>query len=452
MAGSTQKAPSPLLQRNFALLWAGRMVSVLGDLIFNTTLILWISTILARGQSWAPLAVSGTSIAATLPVLLLGSLAGVFVDRWNKRRTMVWMDGVRALLILLLFASLPFRFLTTWQLAIIYLVVCGLNICSQLFTPSSLVLFGDIVADDQWERASGIFQLITPLAAIIAPPIATFLFFTTGLFWALIFNALSFVVSLLTLLALALPARQDQEQRSQEQWSEQRSRLFKELLEGFQFFVRNTTLVTLLVVSVLIVAFDSIFGALGIFFVTQNLHTSATLYGYISSAAGVGAVLGALLAGPLGARIGSVRLLGFSTLATGVVIIIFAHTTSFPIALLLAFVIGLCMVATNVPIMPLMLQVTPRPLLGRVEAVLTPTMTLSALLAVAIAGWLDSGALASMHLVLAGLTFGPIDTIFSVAGVLTFLAGVYTLIALRRLPDKQSEETRVETEAAAREG
>jgi MFS family permease len=262
------------------------MVSVLGDLIFNTTLILWISTILARGQSWAPLAVSGSSIAATLPVLLFGSLAGVFADRWNKRRTMVMMDALRTILILLLLLSLPFHLLTTWQLASIYLVVCGLNICSQFFTPSSLVLFGDIVSDDQWEKAAGVFQLITPLAAIIAPPIATFLFFTTGLTWALVFDALSFVVSLVTLLSLALP--QLSTPSSQEQPSEEQPHLFKELAEGFRFYLSNSTLVTLLIVSVLIVAFDSIFGALGIFFVIQNLHTSAEFYGFISSAAGLG--------------------------------------------------------------------------------------------------------------------------------------------------------------------
>jgi uncharacterized membrane protein YuzA (DUF378 family) len=104
------------------------------------------------------------------------------------------------------------------------------------------------------------------------------------------------------------------------------------------------------------------------------------------------------------------------------------------------------MVATNVPIMPLMLQVTPRHLLGRVEAVLTPTMTLSGLLAVMVAGWLDSGVLSSFHLSLGAITFGPIDTIFTVTGTLTILAGVYTLIMLRHLPEEEKEEISVHTD------
>jgi MFS family permease len=148
----------------------------------------------------------------------------------------------------------------------------------------------------------------------------------------------------------------------------------------------------------------------------------------------------------IGARIGSVRLLWLSTLATGMVIVVFAHVTSFAVALILAFIIGFCMVATNVPIMPLMLQVTPRHLLGRVEAVLTPTMTLSGLLAVMVAGWLDSGVLSSFHLSLGAITFGPIDTIFTVTGTLTILAGVYTLIMLRHLPEEEKEEISVHTD------
>ncbi|HET8910076.1 MAG TPA: MFS transporter, partial [Ktedonobacteraceae bacterium] len=177
----------------------------------------------------------------------------------------------------------------------------------------------------------------------------------------------------------------------------------------------------------------------------------ATFYGFVSSAAGVGAVLGAILSGMIGARIGSARLLWLSTLATGVVIVIFAHTASYLVALLLAFIIGLCMVATNVPIMPLMLQVTPRQLLGRIEAVLTPTMTLSALISVVVAGWLDSGVLSSFHLRLGVMTFGPIDTIFTVTGLLTFLAGVYAFFALRHPPKKEAAEMSSEIEVETKQ-
>ena len=87
---STER-PGLLINRNFALLWSGQIISVVGDFVFETTLVLWIVTRIAQGQPWAPLAVSGLLLAASVPVFIIGPLAGVFVDRWDKRRTMLGM-------------------------------------------------------------------------------------------------------------------------------------------------------------------------------------------------------------------------------------------------------------------------------------------------------------------------------------------------------------------------
>src|SRR5689334_6467764 len=65
----------PLINHNFALLWSGQTVSMLGDYVFNTTLIVWVGIVLAQGQSWTPLAVSGLALASSLPALLLTPVA-----------------------------------------------------------------------------------------------------------------------------------------------------------------------------------------------------------------------------------------------------------------------------------------------------------------------------------------------------------------------------------------
>jgi MFS family permease len=90
------------ISREYLLLWAGQMISGLGDYVFTTTLTLWIVTEIARDQPWAPLAVSGLLLAELLPSFLVGPLAGVFVDRWETRRVLLTMDLVRAILIALL--------------------------------------------------------------------------------------------------------------------------------------------------------------------------------------------------------------------------------------------------------------------------------------------------------------------------------------------------------------
>ena len=84
--------------RNWLLLWLGQSVSITGDYVFDTTVVLWIATVIAKGQPWAPAAVGGVLIAAAVPALLVGPFAGVYVDRWDRHRTMLVADACRAAL------------------------------------------------------------------------------------------------------------------------------------------------------------------------------------------------------------------------------------------------------------------------------------------------------------------------------------------------------------------
>ena len=61
-----------LANRNYAKLWYGQAVSAVGDTVFGTTLVLWVSQVLARGSAWAPAAVSGILVAAGAAVALVG--------------------------------------------------------------------------------------------------------------------------------------------------------------------------------------------------------------------------------------------------------------------------------------------------------------------------------------------------------------------------------------------
>src|SRR5713101_6428680 len=68
-------ARAVFINPNFALLWWGQAISSVGDYAWDTALVLWVATYLVAGQSWAPLAVSGLVLAATLPQIVVGPLA-----------------------------------------------------------------------------------------------------------------------------------------------------------------------------------------------------------------------------------------------------------------------------------------------------------------------------------------------------------------------------------------
>src|SRR6266568_1204449 len=60
-----------LINRDYTRLWWGQAVSTVGDFVFDTTLVLWIATKLGKGQSWAPAAVGGVMLAASVAILVV---------------------------------------------------------------------------------------------------------------------------------------------------------------------------------------------------------------------------------------------------------------------------------------------------------------------------------------------------------------------------------------------
>jgi len=185
-----------------------------GDYTWDTALVLWVASFVAAGQSWAPIAVSGVVLAAALPQIVVGPIAGVFVDEWDKRRTMVIMAALQAIFAALLVLPalnppLPLigrvHLPPIWQLGVIYIDVALLSSFAQFFIPAQFALIKDIVRPDQQDQALETSQAIQGVAIIIGPPVAAALVFGLGIQWALVLNALSFVVVLLAVFAIQAP-------------------------------------------------------------------------------------------------------------------------------------------------------------------------------------------------------------------------------------------------------
>ncbi len=193
--------------RNWRLLWLGQSVSATGDMVFYVTVLLWIATVIAKGLPWAPAAASGALIATAAPVLVVGPLAGVFVDRWDRRRTMLVADAARFVLVssLLVLPMLRHQLPVGAQLAILYAVLAACSCFAEFFNPSRLAVVGAIVPPEQQPQASSLLSAASSLAQVIGPPIAAPLLFTLGVQWALIFNAASFLFSFICIRAISVP-------------------------------------------------------------------------------------------------------------------------------------------------------------------------------------------------------------------------------------------------------
>jgi len=471
-----------LINRDYTRLWFGQAVSSVGDAVFSTTLVLWVATVLARGKSWAPEAVSGVVLATGLAVLTVGPIAGVFVDRWNKRITMLRTESFRGGLVAVLtvFAFLPTDFLPVgvW-LALIYVTVLLLNSAGQFFSPARFATIADLVTGDaDRARAAGIAQATAETAWIIGPPLAAPLLFTVGLQWALLANALSYLVSYLAIRSvgprLAAPdarprlsgryraaasvqasapasapvqadvantaeeptdpntgaQRSSADRSATDRSATSRSGPLREFVAGLQFFRRSRVLVALLGLAVIGQFGLGALETLNVFFTTRNLHASAHLYGYLGMAMGVGGITGALCAGRAVQWIGARRTTWIGLVVSGLLLVVYSRQSGLPagIALLFAFAIPLTML--NTAMSPLLLAAAKAEYRGRVVAVFYPVTQLASLLAAALAGWLAGSLLRGFAVTIVGLHFGPVDTIFAASGIVIVFSGLFARIAL----------------------
>lgn len=430
---AARRAPL-LINREFALLWSGQVVTDLGTVVFNTTLVIWVGGLLAAGQSWAPLAVGGVLVAQSLPQIVLRPLAGVFVDRADTRRTMLRMDALRAVLIVALMAAMRSGALPTLaQLGGVYLAVLLVSAATQFFNPALFTLIGDLAPEPHRARASGLSEITWNVASVVGPPLAAPLVLWLGVEWALALNAASFVVSFLTIRAIhplsLSPSSAGSETSAGE--TEPAGRMLAELREGVGFVARNPVVRTVTIAIGIAMLGAGTLHTLEFFFVTENLHAAPALYGLVGAAFGAGSVLGDVLAAWLVPRIGLARGFALSMLGVGLALMVLARETSLAPALGIYVLFGVVNSGANVALVPLLLNTTPRRLTGRVNALFFTSISVASLAASALSGWLASALPHKLRVTVLALTFGPIDTLLVLAGLAVCAGGVYAAARLR---------------------
>jgi MFS family permease len=433
--GSSRKIYFPSLQRtlanrNYAKLWYGQAASTTGDAVFGTTLVLWVSQVLARGAPWAPAAVSGILVAAGAAMALVGPVAGVFVDRWDRKSTMMRTEVVRAVMVAGLtgLSFVPVRALPVWLwLSAVYLVVFVLNASGQFFNPARFATIGDVVhGEEERVRAAGLAEATTSAAGIIGPPIAALLLLTVGFQWALALNGISYLVSYLAIRFLRLASEPGRPAAVAGRGTSRRS----EFSFGLRLFARNRFLVTLLTVTVICQCGTGAISALNVFFVTTDLHASSRLFGIAETAMGIGFIVGALAAGRMVRWLGARTLTWSGLLAAGLLAAAYAMQRSFPAGLVMLAAYAVPIAMLNTAVAPLLLDAAPREYLGRVMAVFTPVNQLACMTSVVVSGWLTSTVLRTFRATVAGVTLNSVSLIFVVAGGLIIVSGIRAFAAL----------------------
>ncbi|HEX9764701.1 MAG TPA: MFS transporter [Candidatus Acidoferrales bacterium] len=356
-----------LRNRQFFVLWVAQLISNFGDWLA----LLALFSLVAFRWKGTPYEVSGIFIAFALPWALLGPVAGVFVDRWDLKRTMIASDVVRGLLVLLLaFATDVYQ---------VYAVVFALGTVSAFFVPAQNAVIPLLVRREELLVANSINAQTLQLNKIVGPAAAGFLVAAAGEVACFYLDSVSFVLSA-ALLSLITARRPPSET------GRGVAAVLAELRQGLSFLSQHPAVRFVVLAMVAALVAIGAFDALAAIYVRDVLAAESRVFGFIISLIGVGSILGSLVIGRFGQRWSRVLLvvLGIGALGAGVALLALTNTTA--VALLISFFLGFGAVGVLVPAQTLIQEETPQALLGRVSSTSWAMLTVAQLVGVGLAG------------------------------------------------------------------
>jgi MFS family permease len=369
---------------DFMKLWLGQTVSELGSVVTRTAVPLVALLVLGAG----PLEMALLIVSASLAVLLVGFLAGAWVDRVRRRPLLIWADVIRAALLL----SIPAAYLAgALHIEQLYVVVF-LEGCLRAFFNSAYPAYvPSLIGVHRVVEGNSKLATSSSLAEIGGPGLAGGLVQLIGAPFAILVDAISFVVSAISLILIRSP-----EPARPANPTGVPIRL--EIVEGLRLIRRHSILVPLTLRSVIAHVAGSFYGVLYVIYLINDLHLTPFLLGVVVSAGGVGSLVGSLFASRV------IRRLGFGPaliwMATGASIIgVLTPLAGGPLALatLMVFLPQLIgdglQTIEGVAELSLIQGVVPDRILGRVNANLEVfshgiAYPLGALLAAVLAGWI----------------------------------------------------------------
>ena len=148
-----------LKNRNFFLLWIGQIISQLGDRLNQMALIAFIY----QRAPGSALQIAKILSFTIIPVFIIGPLAGVYVDRWDRRKTMYICDLLRSLLVF----TIPFFLFYTKSLAPVYLIIFFVFSIGRFFVPAKLSIIPDLVEKKDLLIANSLVNTTGMIAAIL---------------------------------------------------------------------------------------------------------------------------------------------------------------------------------------------------------------------------------------------------------------------------------------------
>ena len=360
----------------FKRLWLAQGVSILGDFLA----IFGVINLITFRWHGTPLQVTNVMIAYIIPITVVAPLAGVFVDRWNVKRTMIASDLIRSVLILgLVFVT---------RLEHIYVIFLLVSTVSSFFGPAQSVTLRTLVPIHGLLSANALMSQAFYTMRIIAPAAAGLLVYWLGESSCFYLDTVSFIFSAAMLSTIVVMRVVSQKSGAGEKSVRG---LLRDYTAGSRFVLTHPAISFVMIAMMTAMFVLSCFSPLISVYVRDQLHAGTRAFGLISAMIGVGLIVGTQTVNAVAKGLSKkhVALSGIFGLSFATFILALFKTSFLAGASM--FGIGFAIAFIVVPAQTLMQQETPPDMLGRVSSSFMAVFSLSQLL-----GLVLSGSLADM--------------------------------------------------------
>jgi len=338
--------------RNFLLLWAGQFVSQLGDKLALVAFP-WLVY-----QSTHSALNTGVVLAIyTLPYVLFGVVAGVLIDRFNKRLIMIFSDLLRAALVL----CVPLA--ANWSIAAVFVLGFLVSSIGVFFDPCRLAIVPELVSPPQLVRANSLLATADSLTEVIGLAAAGFIVYGVGTRIAFSVDSITFVVSAVALSFMVYEGRPKPETRLDG------GAVRREAGEGVSFIVHNRgMLMNTIMVAAATVGLGAIY-PLTFLYAVQVVGGGARTFGVLEATLAAGFLVGALALTAVADRVRKGVLMIVGMTALGACLIVIGTIDKMPLALVPFFLGGLANAVFLIAIDTYLQETVPEELRGRVSGV-----------------------------------------------------------------------------------
>ncbi len=367
------------MSRDFFLLWQGQLVSQAGTQMFMIALLLWLKH--ATGSATL---VGLLMMVATLPGVILGPLGGALADRHSRRAVLVVSDLVRGTTLVSLAAAL-FFFPDSHTTAVAWLFVAAVigSCVAAVFQPAGLSLIPDLVPKERVASANSLTQASFQLCALLSQAVGGVLFRVLGAPLLALVDGATYFYSAVSEAFIRVPPRAAPVAST----APAGRRMLAEIRQALAYIQEREGMRMLFYTAALLRFFMVPFSLLFPFYVEGHLKATPDWYGFLVAAAGLGGLVGFIVAGTFktgraaGARVIPICLL-LASIGLGALGLV-----SRPwMALVLVLGVGLLNGLVNIKLITLLQVSTPTEVRGRVFGVLRTITEGLAPLAMAITG------------------------------------------------------------------